>query len=211
MKKNKYYPLFMDIRNLPCLVVGGGMVAERKVKGLFEAGARVVVVSPEVTAQIKKWHLQGMVRWTQRRYRAGHLKNMRLVIGATDNADTNKKIYCDAEKKGIPVNIVDAPVHCRFIVPAVLRHGPITIAISTGGAAPAVSAKIRKELEKSISSAYPVLVSALREQRGRIRVLSKDKKLKFWKKIAALPMKRFEKNKKGLLKKIEAFLKEAEK
>jgi siroheme synthase-like protein len=150
MKTKRYYPINLDVNNLPCLVVGGGKVAERKVVTLLSVGAKLIVVSPAVTPLIGRLAQKGKITHIQSRYQTAHAKGMRLVIGATGDTAVNEKVFRDAEKRGIPSNIVDCPSLCRFIVPAVIQCGDISLAISTAGAAPGITALMRKEIEKTI-------------------------------------------------------------
>ncbi len=146
-KAPAYYPLFLDLRGRRCVVVGGGRVAQRKVKGLLEAQAQVVVVAPEASRALCRWASTGRIRLRQRPYRRADLRGAALVMVATDEAALNARVAQDAEAMGIPVNVADAPGLCTFIVPSVLRRGPLTVAISTSGASPALAATIRRELE----------------------------------------------------------------
>jgi len=177
----------MDLEGLPCLVVGGGGVAERKIITLIEAGARVTVVSPEITPLLARLKKKGRYRHIKARYNRRHVLGMRLVIGSTGDPRVNAQIYHDAEKKGIPVNIVDQPHLCRFIVPAVSRLRDITIAISTGGAAPGVTAMMRKELEHRILKPFAPLVDALRKIRPDLKALPHAQKKTFWDRVRETP------------------------
>lgn len=186
MTNKVYYPVFMDLTDLPCLVVGGGSVAERKIAGLQRAGAKVTVVSPAASTAIQNMAQEGAVRWVQEEYCEGHLRHARLVFGATGDAHVNEQIFNDSRQAGIPANIVDDPDHCSFIVPATLRKGEVQIAVGTGGAAPAVSARIRDEIEAVIGREYEVLVSELKKQRPRIKALPRPVKEHFWQRVASL-------------------------
>jgi siroheme synthase-like protein len=187
--QNKYYPLFMDLEGLPCLVAGGGKVAERKAAALIETGARVTVVSPALTPFLKRLEKKKRFRYLKARYQSRHAAGTRLIIGATGDPEVNRRIFQDAEKKGIPVNIVDQPELCRFIVPAVSRLRDIALAISTGGSSPGISAMMRRELEGHLLKKYAPLVDALKKIRPQLRGLSKAQKSRFWKRIKkALPV-----------------------
>ncbi|MBT9536664.1 MAG: bifunctional precorrin-2 dehydrogenase/sirohydrochlorin ferrochelatase [Nitrospirae bacterium] len=139
-----YYPVLLNLKGKKVIVVGGGKVAERKALSLLRSGAKVTVISPECTERFKKENLRGHIKYIPRRYKKGDLKNAFLVIAATDSNETNRKISEDAPYL---VNIVDMPLLCNFIVPSVVRRGPLTIAVSTSGISPSLARTIRKELE----------------------------------------------------------------
>lgn len=139
-----YYPVLLNLKGKKCVVVGGGKVAERKTLPLLRSGAEVTVISPECTVRLKEENLKGRIQYISRRYKKGDLKNAFLVIAATDSNETNRKISEDAT---CLVNIVDMPLLCNFIVPSVVRRGPLTIAVSTSGISPSLARTIRKELE----------------------------------------------------------------
>jgi siroheme synthase-like protein len=182
-RSKKYYPVFLDLESVSCLVVGGGKVAQRKVETLLSAGALVTIVSPDLTPALARLCRKGKIRHVMAEYQKGHLENMRLVIGATGSALVNEHIFNDAEDRGILSNIVDTPAQCRFIVPAVLRYRDISIAICTGGAAPAVSAILKRDLEKNVLPRVAPLVAALKKMRGRIKTLPHEKRMAFWERV----------------------------
>ena len=175
----------MDLEGLPCLVVGGGKVAERKVVTLLSCGAKVTLVSPDVTPLLNRLRQKRRIACFIRKYKTSDVRGMRIVIGATGDAIANERIFKDAEVRGIPVNIVDQPHLCRFIVPAVIAHRDISIAICTGGAAPGITAIMRQELEQGLFKKYPGLVAALKGLRPRLKMLSPGQKEAFWKKLKA--------------------------
>jgi precorrin-2 dehydrogenase/sirohydrochlorin ferrochelatase len=142
--RSDYYPIFLNLRGEECVVVGGGKVAERKVSALVRAGACVRVISPELTPVLERLKSAGKISHTVRRYRKGDLKSAFLAIAATSSEKVNRTVSHDAP---FLVNVVDVPELCNFIVPAVVGRRPLTIAVSTGGASPAMAATIRRELE----------------------------------------------------------------
>ena len=159
-----YYPVFLDISGKKVVVVGGGTIAERKVLALMKAGAVVTVVSPELTLRLSREKEKNAIRHIGRGYRKGDLTGSFLVIAATDTPAVNSRVARDAPSL---VNVVDVPKECTFIAPSVVRRGPLTIAISTGGKSPAFSKTIRKELEKAISpdvGVYLKFVSTMRKK-----------------------------------------------
>lgn len=151
----------------PCLVVGGGAVAERKVESLLADGGRVLVISPQVSPTITAWAEAGRLRLQERPYREGDVTGHFLVIAATNSAEVNALVARDCLQRNILINTVDNPGLCNFIVPASVRRGDLTIAVSTGGASPAVARRIRQELEAHFGEeygAYLRLMADLREQ-----------------------------------------------
>ena len=156
--ESPYYPALLRLEGRRCLVVGGGVVACRKVRSLREAGARVHVVSPELCAPLRR--MEGVVLH-RRPYRKSDLRGAALVISATDHEAVNRRVAREAVAAGIPVNVVDQPALCSFIVPASFRRGRLTITVSTGGASPALAAAIRRRLERLFGKEYSRLLEAL--------------------------------------------------
>jgi len=159
-----YYPAFLNISGKNVVVVGGGAIAERKILTLIRAGAAVTVISPTLTLRLVREKEKNTIRHISRKYRKGDLTGSFLVIAATDIPSVNSKVAREATSL---VNVVDVPKECTFIAPSVVRRGPLTIAISTGGASPAFSKTIRTELEKAISpdvGEYLVFVGEMREK-----------------------------------------------
>lgn len=139
-----YYPAFINLSGKKCVVIGGGKVAERKVSSLINAGANVTVISPDITVALERYKNKGKIRHVKRYYKKGDLKDAFLVIAATSDEVINGRVSEDAP---FLVNVVDKPELANFIVPSVVNRGPMTIAISTSGASPAVAKAVRKELE----------------------------------------------------------------
>jgi precorrin-2 dehydrogenase/sirohydrochlorin ferrochelatase len=164
----KTYPVFALIENRPALVVGGGAVGERKVQDLLEAGARVTLVSPELTPTLAKLAGQGHIRYLEGSFKPEHLEGMFLVIGATDDPEVNARVSAAARARGIWVNIADAPELCTFIVPAQVKRGPLTIAISTGGASPALARRLREDLEVFFGPEYGPYLALLQAVREKV-------------------------------------------
>jgi precorrin-2 dehydrogenase/sirohydrochlorin ferrochelatase len=160
-----YYPAFLDITGEKCVVIGGGTVAERKCPPLIRAGARVVVISPKLTQGLEALKKKGLIRHIGRHYRRGDMKSAFVAIAATDSREINLKVVADAAMHNALLNVVDNPPLCNFIVPSVLRRGPLIIAISTGGVSPAMARTIRKSLEGLYStelSKYLRLLNTIR-------------------------------------------------
>jgi precorrin-2 dehydrogenase/sirohydrochlorin ferrochelatase len=156
-----FYPVCLDLTGRFCVVVGGGRVAERKVKGLHSCAARVTVISPELTEKLLHQHKDGNIAWINREYHPGDLANAFLVIAATDNEETQKQAYEEAASRNLLLNVADVPQRCNFILPATVRQGDLIISISTAGKSPALARKLRMELEKRFGVEYRVLVDIL--------------------------------------------------
>ena len=153
-RKRVYYPAFLDITDKRCLVVGGGKVAERKVAMLLQFNAHVIVVGPVMTRTLLKLDNEGKIEYFQRTYTAKDLDNTALVFACTDNSIINNKIKTEAARKNIPVNVVDDPDLCDFIVPSIIKKGDLTIAISTSGELPLLSKKLRQKIEEVVTDDY---------------------------------------------------------
>jgi precorrin-2 dehydrogenase/sirohydrochlorin ferrochelatase len=158
---NRAYPVFLNLEGKRCLVVGGGNVAERKVKALLKSGTQVTILSPTVTVGLRKLVRSGGLEHLRREYVKGDLRGFYLVIAATDDLDTNRRIVRDARGKNLLLNVVDQPELCNFFVPAVAERGDLKIAISTGGKSPALARKIRKELQKTFGGEYTSFLKLL--------------------------------------------------
>jgi precorrin-2 dehydrogenase/sirohydrochlorin ferrochelatase len=142
-----FYPLLVDLQGRRVLVIGGGGVAERKVDSLLEAGATVVLVSPETTTGIRDLGRRGEIEVRGRPFADSDLEGMALVISATDDPGLQAQATAAARSKGVWVNTVDQPDLCDFIVPAVLRRGDVIVAVSTSGTSPALAAALRRRLD----------------------------------------------------------------
>lgn len=162
------YPINLKIEGKKVLVVGGGEVAFRKIKTLLSFNAEVHVVSPRAIPEIKALAGKGLIVFHSREYDRTFLEGMLLVISTTDNQKVNQMVARDAQAAGLPVNVADCPELCTFLVPAVVRRGPLTISISTGGKSPAVSAQIRRELENLYPEEYGTLLMYLGALRNRL-------------------------------------------
>lgn len=164
------YPITLTgLDSVRCVVVGGGEVAARKVAALREAGARPVVISPEAGEELQLQAERGEIELTARPYRAGDLTGARLVIAATDDRETNRTVWSEAQAVGCLINVVDDPAHCSFHVPATVRRGPLTISIATAGKSPALAGRIRQSLEQQFDAGYQPYLELLGELRPHIR------------------------------------------
>ncbi len=161
----RYYPVFLDIREKPCVVVGGGEVAERKALSLLDAGARVNMISPDFTPALYLLAEKNKITLERRDYKRGDLKGALLAFSATDRREINMEVHAEAKEEGVLLNVVDVPHMCGFIVPSLIKRGPLSIAISTSGKSPAMARKIRKDLEGVFGEEYAVFLELM----GRIR------------------------------------------
>ena len=156
-----YYPICLNITNKRCVIVGGGEVGARKAAGLVFCGALVAVLSRELAPALELMKREGRIDHIEAEYEAAYLSGAFMVIGATDSADVNKQIAADAKALGIMVNIADDPLHCDFILPAVVRQGDLVISVSTGGKSPALASKLRAELEVAFGQEYAILLDIM--------------------------------------------------
>lgn len=164
-----YYPVCLDLRGRPCVVIGGGAVAARKVEGLLECGARVTVVAPALAPGLRALVDQGQIEARPRPYADGDLAGAALAIAATDERDVNARVAAEAQARGVWLNAADDPERCDFILPAVIRRGDLQIAISTGGRSPALARRVREDLERLLPAEYADLLPLLADVRAELR------------------------------------------
>jgi len=157
------------LRDRSVVVLGGGPVAERRIASLLDEGARVTVVSPQVTVEIEQWAATGRIRLERRRYVNGDLRGARTAFAATGDADANRVARAEADARGIWLNVADEPSLCDFFVPAVVRRGHLTVAVSTDGASPALAARLRDQLEQELGPEYADVLQQLADLRARCR------------------------------------------
>jgi len=150
----KYYPIFLRVEGRACVVVGGGAVAERKVASLRQAGAQVTVVSPELTATLTAQAERGEIAVRPRCYQTGDLHGMFLAFAATNDELMHAAIASEAEDAGVPLNVVDRPKCCSFIVPSLMTRGDLMVAVSTSGASPALARRVRRDIEGALGPEY---------------------------------------------------------
>jgi siroheme synthase-like protein len=163
-----YYPVFLQLTDRPCCVVGGGLVAARKVEALLAAGARLTVVSPTLTPALRALADAGQIRHVAREYRDGDLAGQQLAFAATDDGAVNGVVAREARERGIWLNAADDPAHSSFILPSVLRRGALQVAVATGGTSPALSRAIREELEDYFTEDYAALAELAAEVRQEL-------------------------------------------
>jgi siroheme synthase-like protein len=163
------YPVALRLGGRDCLVVGGGPVAEGKVRGLLEAGARVTIVSPSVTGHLRAWIEQGRCRHLARAYRPRDVVGRAIALVATGDAQVTARVHRDARRAGVLVNAADDPERSDFFLPAVLRRGRLVVAVSTGGASPTLARVVRDELERLVPESYAVLLEVVAGVRADVR------------------------------------------
>ena len=164
-----YYPVSLDLTGRPCLVVGGGATALRKVTGLLGADARVTVVSPGLTPSLLHLATEAQFRWRPREYVAGDAVGFALVMAATDDVAVNAAVAAECRERGIWINCADDPDRCDFILPSVLKRGALTVSVSTGGASPTMARLVREELETLLPRDVAVLTDVMAEVRRTLR------------------------------------------
>ena len=179
---SNYYPIFLDIKDKHCLVVGGGKVAERKINGLIDRGAKVTVISSKISENIKKLAKKRQnskkITLITSNYKKNTIKNAEngyfLVISATNSSKTNELVSLEAEEQGIPVNVADIPELCTFILPAIVSRGDFQIAVSTGGKSPYLAKALKNMFEEDLPEEFATYVDLI----GAIRykLLKKDDK-----------------------------------
>jgi siroheme synthase-like protein len=166
MLETPFYIACLKLTGRRCLVVGGGEIGLEKVEGLLACDGRVVLVAPDAVPELQELAAEGSIEWIRREYESGDLEATFIAIAATDDTDTNIRIYEDAERRAMLVNIVDVPPLCNFILPAIVRTGPLAIAISTAGASPALAKRIKRQVADEFGEEYARLAVLLNEVRG---------------------------------------------
>ena len=166
MLDTPFYIACLKLSGRRCLVVGGGDVGLEKVEGLLACDGDVMLVAPDAIEPLRALAAEGSIRWERREYRPDDLEGTFMVIAATNDTDVNIGVYEDAERRAMLVNVVDVPPLCNFILPAIIRTGPLAIAISTAGASPALAKRIRNEIAEEYGEPYARLAILLNEVRG---------------------------------------------
>ncbi len=164
----RFYPMMVDLTGKPVVVVGGGTIALDKVDLFLKFEAAVTVVSPALHPDLQARLAAGRIRHVPRAYRRGDLEGAAVAVGATDDRAANAQVAAEAREAGIPVNVVDTPRECTFIVPSVVVRDDLVLAISTGGASPALAKRVRRDLEARYGPAYGEFARLLRQTRDRL-------------------------------------------
>jgi precorrin-2 dehydrogenase / sirohydrochlorin ferrochelatase len=167
MLETPFYIACLKLSGRRCVVVGGGEIGLEKVEGLLACSADVTLISPEAVAELEEYAAEGSIAWERREYTgAADLVGVFMVIACTDSTDRNIEVYDDAEERAMLVNVVDVPPLCNFILPAIVRTGPLAIAISTAGASPALAKRMKAEVSELFGEEYARLAVLLNDARG---------------------------------------------
>jgi uroporphyrin-III C-methyltransferase / precorrin-2 dehydrogenase / sirohydrochlorin ferrochelatase len=185
-----FLPIFLNIMDRPCLVVGGGVIAARKINQLIKAGANVTVVAPEICGEVQDLFKENRIKHVAAIFSPEHLDDMVLIIAATDNQAINQQVSELAKSRNLPVNVVDNPALCTFIMPSVIDRSPVQIAISTGGASPILARLLRARLETLIPSSFGRLADLMGKSRARVRKRYPEMRARrrFWEQILQGPV-----------------------
>ncbi len=202
----RYYPVFLDLKNVACLVVGGGQVGERKIKTLQSCAAEVFLVSRDLTPYLEEEVGQGRIELLAQDYQTRHLSGKFLVIVATDDPMLNARIGREARERGMLCNVVDKPQECNFILPSLVSRGDLTIAVSTAGKSPALAKRIRQDLEKEFREIYGPYLELLGQIRNEIlsRQMSQSENQKIFQALVEAPVLSWLEN--GNIEALSAFL-----
>jgi precorrin-2 dehydrogenase/sirohydrochlorin ferrochelatase len=167
MLETPFYIACLKLKGRRCLVVGGGDIGLEKVEGLLACGADVTLIAPVAHPELQSLAAEGSIQWEKRPYSgADDLEGAFLAIAATDDSEVNIRVFDDAEKRAMLVNVVDVPPLCNFILPAIVRTGPLAIAISTAGASPALAKRMKREISELFGEEYARLAIVLNDARG---------------------------------------------
>jgi precorrin-2 dehydrogenase/sirohydrochlorin ferrochelatase len=166
MLDTPFYIACLRLRGRRCVVIGGGEIGLEKVEGLLACDGDVTLIAPQAVPELQRLAAEGSIAWERRDYEATDIERTFIVIAATDDTDTNIRIYEDAEQRAMLCNVVDVPPLCNFILPAIVRTGPLAIAISTAGASPALAKRMKAQIAEEYGEPYARLAILLNEARG---------------------------------------------
>lgn len=169
------YPLFLKLENKPCLVIGGGKIAERKAQSLLATGASLHVIAPSLTRQLADWVAEGRIHYQKDNYHTQDLRPFKCIISATNSADTNYQVYKDAQEQGVLINVVDNAALSDFYVPSMIKRGSFMLAICTSGKAPYFSGKFRRYLDNKIPRDWDDKLEKVYELRKSLKAFKTDK------------------------------------
>lgn len=186
----EFLPIFLTVRDRPCLVVGGGEIAARKLELLRKAGARVTVVAPELCESLEARRLAGEIVYRKERFYPTQIDGQSLVVAATDDETVNRAVAAAAQEKNVLVNVVDRPALCSFVMPAIIDRSPVVIAVSSGGASPVLARLIRARLESLIPAAYGKLATLVGEYRDQVKLKFShiNQRRAFWESVLQGPI-----------------------
>ena len=185
-----YLPLFLDIKNKPCLIVGGGIIAARKVATLSRAQAIITLIAPEISEELQNKVNGNTIKWEQKKFAPEDLQSYQLVIAATDDREINVEIAMHCRNQNILVNTADDIRNCDFILPSIIDRSPVQIAVSTGGASPVLARMLRAKLENCTPAAYGQLAKLIEDNRLEVKekFASVDQRRKFWEQVLQGPI-----------------------
>ncbi|HWD75250.1 MAG TPA: bifunctional precorrin-2 dehydrogenase/sirohydrochlorin ferrochelatase [Solirubrobacteraceae bacterium] len=166
MLETPFYIVCLRLKGRRCLVVGGGDIGLEKVEGLLACDANVTLVAPEAHPGLVDLAQEGSIRWERREFEPADLDGSLIVIAATNDTDVNIRVFDEAERRAMLVNVVDVPPLCNFILPAIVRTGPLAVAISTAGASPALAKRMKREISELFGEPYATLAVLLNDARG---------------------------------------------
>jgi len=166
MLATPFYIACLKLRGRRCVVVGGGEIGLEKVEGLLACEGDVTLIAPDAVSALQALAREGSIRWERRGYDAADLERSFMVIACTNDTDQNIAVYEDAERRAMLVNVVDVPPLCNFILPAIVRTGPLAVAISTAGASPALAKRMKAEVAELFGEDYATLAIMLNDARG---------------------------------------------
>ena len=180
-----YLPIFIRLKDKPCIVIGGGEIAARKASRLLKAGARVTVVAPTLSESLKERVAAGQLTHYEGIFHPDQLDHQTLAIAATDDPDVNRQVFESAQDRNLPVNVVDTPEYCTFIMPSIIDRSPVVVAVSTGGASPVFARLLRARLETLIPSTYGRLATLAMKFRDKVkqRIQHPAKRRHFWEEV----------------------------
>ena len=165
----EYYPVYLNLAGKRCVIIGGGTIAQGKIGGLRQAGCHITVISPEATPGIRQAAARGDIEFIERVYQPGDLAGAFIGVAATNVWHVNREIFEEAERAGVLLNVVDDPDLCSFIAPSIVKREPVTLAISTGGASPALARKLRETLAEAAALEWADLADVLAQARRLIK------------------------------------------
>ncbi|MCA0901094.1 siroheme synthase CysG [Microbulbifer agarilyticus] len=177
----RYLPLAFDLKNRPCLIVGGGAIATRKARLLSKAEARLLVVAPDITDELRQLVLASSGEYIVGTYRQELLDHAEMVVAATADEDVNAQVSIDARARRLPVNVVDSPEHCTFTFPSIVERGPLAIGISSGGSAPVLTRMLRAQIETLLSPGLGLIAELAGRMRDKVKAaLPEPQRKDFW-------------------------------
>jgi len=165
---DRLFPIYVKLRSRRVLVVGAGAMAEGKIAGLFDTGATIQVVALEASPRVHEWAAAGLLALAERGFETGDLDGTLLVVVATRSEPVGKRVFQEAQARGVLVNVVDVPGQCDFFYPAVVHRGDLQIAISTSGQSPSLAQRLRQQLERQFGEGYAAWVAELGETRRQV-------------------------------------------